>query len=281
MTNDASPRTTDEIEDLFARDGHLTLLTFDRFEQGELSVYACEAVIEHLRGCSVCTHRMSLLDDVPSIEPPMPRVAPRKPDAARNVAIGVTLAAAASLLLFVWPEPEHARHQPTENTLTAGAYSTTAALESPAHASVVDFDLRAYIGEPPRRVHHGDAVRWGEAVTLEVRVNEPGFVGIVLAEEHGDQDLGEGTGGPVSDGTQIRVLQSVRAIADGEPLTVIYDDEPEPGVARLEQRLVAILCPETFSLDPQDGFDLELPTVLEGCNAQELTVTRAGGFADS
>ena len=96
---------------LFARDGHLTMLTLDRFEVGELSTSMCETVIDHVEACESCANRVaSMRSDAISFPVPAPH--PTEPDKQQTqkwlgtLGIAGTVAAAAALLMMALPEPQ-------------------------------------------------------------------------------------------------------------------------------------------------------------------------------
>ncbi len=62
-------------------------------------------------------------------------------------------------------------------------------------------------------------------------------------------------------------------------LTIEHAPRIVPEVA--EERLVAVFCEDAFELDTDEAFDVELPSLSEGCTSVELSLTRYGEVADS
>jgi hypothetical protein len=273
-------------EGLFARDGHLTMLTLDRFEVGELPTSMVETVIDHVESCDVCSGRLASMriDDLPVLEPPAELLAQAhgaKPSRWGPLAIAGTVAAAAALLLMALPEPQQAeRAYDEEAHLTASPYTTTAELEGAAvFAPALDVSIAdARSGD---QVEHGDRVAWDTALTLHVSPHEAGFVAVVSATElsHDASDDAADTdgGGPEHEVQVLMPVTALEARSGPHALRVEHANRFAPDVA--EEQLMAIFCEDAFDLD--DPFDPALPSLREDCTSVEFTLTRFGEVADS
>lgn len=252
----------EQPEDLFSRDGHLTILTLDRFDEGELSIAHCDVVIDHIRDCNGCSSRLDEIHADVAIVPPPHLLSPRKkhPTLLRTLAVGATLAAAASLLLIAWPKPEHASRQPApENVLTVSPYTTSNAVEGTALGLGLDLTVRT----ADRPLQAGDVIREGDALTLEVTAREKGYIAVLVSDADTGEDFADdGTGGvdPLPD---FRVLLAPTAVERDATLRFQHAPQADVGV-------LAVLCGEPFSLAPDEqAIDLENPI---GCAIQELDV---------
>lgn len=78
--------------DLFTRDGHLSMLSLDRYDVGELEAGACHRIEQHVDACACCRAR---LDDVRTpLVIPLPRVPLARDAGVATVAYLVATAAA-------------------------------------------------------------------------------------------------------------------------------------------------------------------------------------------
>lgn len=271
--------------DLFARDGHLTMLTLDRFEAGELSTPMCETVIEHVEACEVCAHRLAgMRTDAVSFEPPAELLAQAEAanDSGRSwvgtFAIAGTVAAAAALLVMAVPQPQQVeRNTDEEARLTASPYTTTAELEGAiTFDPALDFSVVAATSS--ERVQHGDRVAWDTTLTLNVSPHEAGFVAVVSAAEVTDEELADTDGGGTQHDVQVLMpVTQLEARSGPHALTLEHDGRVPYEMA--DERLMAIFCEEPFELD--DPFDPNLPGLRPDCTSVEVTLTRFGEVADS
>lgn len=271
--------------DLFARDGHLTMLTLDRFEAGELSTAMCETVIDHVESCEVCAHRLaSMRADAVSLAPPPELQSRLNASAAQTrsrvgtVAIAGTVAAAAVLLLMALPEPQQVERAATEDaTLTASPYTTTAELEGAAmFEPALDFSVADAVSAA--RVEHGDRVSWDTTLTLHVSPHEAGYLAVVSATEMTSDELADTDGGGADHVVQVLMPVTLLEARSGpHALTVEHASRLAPDVA--DEQLMAVFCEDPFVLD--DPFDPALPELREDCTSVEITLTRFGEVADS
>jgi hypothetical protein len=270
--------------DLFARDGHLTMLTLDRFEAGELSTDMCETVIEHVESCEMCAHRLAAMrTDAVALEPPPGLAAgPAANDSGRSwlgtLAIAGTVAAAAALLVMVVPQPQQVERTTDEEArLTASPYTTTAELEGAVTFDpAIDFSVVAATSS--EQVEHGDRVSWDTTLTLNVSPHEAGYVAVVSAAEVTDEELADTDGGGVEH--DIQVLMPVTQLeARSGPHALTLEHAGRVPYEMADERLMAIFCEEPFELD--DPFDPNLPGLRPDCTSVEVTLTRFGEVADS
>lgn len=262
---------------LWSRDGHLTMLTLDRFDAGELDVDSCEQVIEHLRNCSMCSAR---LEDIqapgPALSPPQPtgvagRIQPhRGPRIA--VAVASTLAAAALLFLVGWPSPEQASRIAPDSELTVSAYTSTTASVDEAQAVGIQVDLFA----GSQRLRNRDYVPADTTLSMNVETAAAGFVTVLTVSPPVEDD--GGTGGVAEMGHD--VVLPLQAI--GSATSVELGSEPVGYGATQMQRVVAIYCPDPFEVSSgPNGYEIVGETIAENCETVEFELTRTADAADS
>ena len=269
---------TTTSSDLFARDGHLTMLSLDRFDAGELSVASCEVVIEHIRDCGLCSERVEEMRHDARFLPP-PELVEERPStvAFGTLAIAATMAAAAALLLIVWPTPQQASRQPgPEGALTASPYTTTTA-ELDGLSVAGSLDVRVVAGDDAVALGSRDRVPWSDAVSIAVVPKEAGYVAVLVATEPND-DEGDDTGG-IELMPEVDVLMPVTKL-DRKTVVEYAGDLSEMSTST-PQRIVVVSCPERFSVgDEDDALNLDVPAP-EGCSMYELELVRFLEVADS
>jgi hypothetical protein len=285
MSHAPEPGWNEDVANLHARDGHLTMLTMDRFERGELETRLHEAAMDHLDRCELCSSRFDEMHrEAVQLLPPC---AARSRSSWRWAAATAGLATAAALVLVILPEPQQASLIPAaEPTMTASSYttSTSAAHESGALPSL---DLRIFAGEHARQMlTSGDAVGMDEVLRLEVRVDEHGWLAIVVDSIEGPDahpDYGAGDTGGLEHESSARMLLEPRAVAPADsPVRITHDVAAEDYVT--EERIVAIFCPDPFVVDPSDAIDFdlaELSGLPEGCASQSIRYAPFGRIASS
>ena len=281
---------------LFARDGHLTMLTLDRFEGGELSTPMVETVIDHVEACETCANRVaSMRSEAVSLQPPASlRTASQSEARTRHnqrswmgtLAIAGTVAAAAALLMMALPEPQQVeRTVPEDTTLTASPYTTTAELEGAAmFAPALDFSVAE--SSSHARVGHGDRVSWDTAVTLHVSPHQAGYVAVVsvtqpnLDDPDALDDLADTDDTDGGEQLAVQVLMPVTQLeARSGPHALSVEHASHLATDVANEQLMAVYCEDTFDLD--EPFDPELPSLREDCTSVEITLTRYGEVADS
>ena len=279
---------------LFARDGHLTMLTLDRFEVGELSTPMCETVIDHVEACDTCANRVaSMRSDAISLRVPAHVQGAvlghetQKQKWLGTLGIAGTVAAAAALLMMALPEPQQAERSEAEDAmLTASPYTTTAELEGAAMlAPALDFSVAESASHA--RIEHGDRVSWDTAVTLHVSPHQAGYVAVVSATHDApsgpdspddENDLADTDGADIQPAIQVLMpVTQLEARSGPHVLTLEHTNRVATDVA--DEQLMAVYCEESFDLD--EPFDPELPSLREDCTSVEVTLTRYGEVADS
>lgn len=221
-----------EVSGLFARDGHLTMLSLDRYDTGELDPSARHGVESHVESCSRCRARMQ---DVVSHEPVLaPRMPSGRSTGSATIAVlatstGVALAASAVLGLgsALWPSPRAARESAVEPSHSASSYTSVAQEYSEPTDVDVDVETRGgmLVATP-----QGDA--WLAVVVVHGEVSDDGAATIGA------------------------VLRAARAASD--PITI-----PVTRRATGEQ-VVVVACPGPFAVEPGDALVLD-----PGCVARE------------
>lgn len=222
-----------DARDLFSRAGHLTELTLDRYDAGELDRAQCEHVEEHLGECLICRRQLHVVREHTV------RIAP--PSLARpstgSVTVwglaasgGMGLAAATVLALAsaLWSGPQRAQPQPRESAVPlASAYTSSSAQEYDVQQAMgVQLDVRG---------------RW-----LEARPEGEGYLAIVIASELEDDLLEDTDGGDAMvselDGLEVReVLQAPVFVEPERRLRV------RPGAG--SHRVIGLMCAQPFEIE--------------------------------
>ncbi len=121
-----------EPGDLFTRDGHLSMLSLDRYDAGELDGVARHTVAHHVDACSRCQARLAeVLSPVVALRP---RAAVGRDAGVATVSYLVaTAVASVAAALVLWAggpigglETQTAVHTASEPALSAGAYTSVA-----------------------------------------------------------------------------------------------------------------------------------------------------------
>jgi hypothetical protein len=216
--------------DLFARDGHLTMLSIDRYDVGELGAPARHVVETHVEGCATCRARLRAVS-APTIVL-HPRTAMGR--SAGSVTIGYLaasagVAAAASVLLglfsVLWPDPQTARPMPGEPLHVSGSYTSVAQEFGEADA-------------PALRV----ATRADELVVSGIDGAHLAVLAVSSPEDDGD------TGGR-DEPVVLEVIASMPTMGDSARVAI-------PARAH-EQRLVVTACPVPLELAVGDALALD------------------------
>lgn len=213
----------EQHRDLFARDGHVTMLSLDRYDVGELSTSQRHDIESHVEHCERCRGRIaSVCDRSLAITPPIVVAAARSSTGSATVAYltaSAAVAMAAGLVLGVgsalWPAPQAAREAPAESSHMASAYTSVA---------------QEYNDADPLELELERTQRDAAIVTTPVG---DGWLGVYALDEAavgGDTDGG-------GEATVAAVLWRGRASADSVRVAV---------PRRLADRpLVAVLCPSS------------------------------------
>lgn len=274
---------TEDPRDLFSHDGHLTMLSLDRFDAGDLSVDLTDNTVEHLRDCSRCSARLEQIQHEPAFNTIPLRVhAARHSRTFGGLAVAASVAAAAALLLIVWPQPEQASPAPApDGALTASPYTTTTAELDGMSAVTEDFELRVFAGLSDRRLTDHERVSFDDDIVLEVSPARTGYLTVLVVGEAAEEELVDGTGG--IEPLDVRVLLPATEVSPKSgPTTVRYPAEPRRGGSPVEERLVVIQCDDLDSLETLEADpDPELAFGMEACAVRDFPLTRYRDYADS
>jgi hypothetical protein len=227
-------------EELYARDGHPSMLSLDRYDAGELDGAARHGLELHVEGCARCRERLAAVLH-PSLVP-LPRTDVGRSTGSATLAYLVAstaVAMAASAVLWlgapVWPSPHTAQQSIAEPTHMASSYTSVA--QDYSEGSGLELELTF--------------ARTAGGETLTVVPRGEGWLAVVAID--GELDEGDTDGGAEPEITA--VLEGPRAARE---LTVAL---PRRIGSR---RTVAVLCPAPFTLEPGD---LLVPE--PGCIARE------------
>lgn len=211
----------DTTHDLFARDGHLTMLSLDRYDTGELEPHARRGLELHVESCARCRERLGVVAS-PTVSVP-PRVATGRSTGSATISVlfgSAAAALAASAMMWLgasmWPSPQTAWHEPSDAALVAGSYTSVAHDEQ---------DL-------------------GDRLEVDVASTKIGGRDAVIATPRGDGQLAVIVLRDDSD--VVAVLASPAAAPSATPVVV-----PLPRRASGD-RIVAVLCPSAFTIEPGD-----------------------------
>lgn len=269
--------------DLFTRSGHLTLLTLDRFETGDLSTHQFEEVGTHLATCSTCSEAWGAARSVAfPLPPPNTRSTGRRA-AMRwaSAGIGSVVAVAAALALAIWLQPERAQRSPHDDAhLSAGAYTTSSLSErtgvtsNPLDDRVLD--LRVEMNDAS--IETGDRIPWDEPLSFELHTASPGFVAVLVTE--GERDLEDLEAGDTESSPHWATLAPVVEIGPSTPWTHLHQARPRPTTHSISERFSIVFCESIFTLDELEGLWPELPDPT-GCVLETIDILRFGNVADS
>jgi hypothetical protein len=202
--------------ELFARDGHLTMLTLDRYEVGELEASERHAIETHVEDCARCRARLvAVTTAAPAIAP---RVAADRSTGSAAISVlagaaGLALAASAVLGLgsALWPSPQAARESTQEPAHNASSY-TSVAME---YSDSGDLDLEVST----------------RADSLLVTPTGEGWLAVVAV---GDDDVVTSVLLATRPSNEAAVVALPRRFAD--------------------DRVLAVMCPDPFTLAAGDAY---------------------------
>ncbi|MEM7152884.1 MAG: zf-HC2 domain-containing protein [Myxococcota bacterium] len=240
----------DSHRDLLSRDGHLTGLTLDRYEFGELSAEQARYVEEHLDDCFICRRRWDMArEHQPVIEPPS-FVQPSTGSATLAglmLSGGVAVAATAVLALAstLWSGPQRVDPRPEgPPSAVASAYTTS---PPPEYGTVdgsesLDLALRT------------------RGIDLRISAQGQGTMAVVLLAGF-DPDGMDTDGGEPDE--IVEVLRAPVSVNATRQLTVT------PGAE--SGRVVAVMCREPFAVAMGDTLELADDCVQREILASSLT----------
>ncbi len=164
---------------LFARDGHVTMLSLDRYDAGEFDDANRRLLEEHVETCGHCRDRFAAVSE--------PQLAILPPPQTRHDTGSVTLGylattagitIAASLVAFVtsslWPSPRVATQAYAESVGVASSYTSVAQGDSEPSTPGLELELR------------------GTALRLHAEAGSTLAIAIVGEEEDGGDTGGRG-----------------------------------------------------------------------------------------
>lgn len=221
--------------DLFARDGHVSMLSMDRYDAGEFDDDQRRCLEGHVERCGLCRERLASLGTVALLPPGQPRHETGSVTLGYlATTAGAALAAClvATLGATLWPTPQVAQQTDPEALGVSSAYTSVAQ----EYSDMERPDLAV--------------TRRGEQLVLRAAA---GGVAVVVV---GDSEDGAGTGGEAVE--QIVEVVGVSTV-EGEALEVVYPRR----AAGL--RVLALAC--TQPLDYAVG-DALAPD--EDCTVREL-----------
>lgn len=235
----------------FARDGHLHDLGVELLLAGDLAEPDDVRARAHAEACPSCAARVAAARRDDALPPPA-RARPSAPAIRWTPALGATLALAAGLALWLRaPAPDRPAFVPKGGALALEVFADR--------------------GESAEQLDWNAAVHAGDRLGFRVRTGEAGQVLVVGIDASG----GVYPCWP-ADGVSEAVDRSDRA--RDLPAAVRLDDTPGA------ERLVAIRCPEVFSLDriagalvdraSSVGPDARMAEIHPGCAQDELRVER-------
>lgn len=277
-----NPNNTSSIATgLFTRDGHVTHLSLDRFEAGELAMFHHDLVVEHIDRCEHCSeHWRQMQGEDLGLAPPAHLLrAGSSPVAARIFGVVATVVAAAAVLLILWPHPQQASREPaSEGAWMASPYTSTSA--EPDMALVTGGADVSIFAESDGAVPLDDGARVpvDEELTVELVARDAHYTAVVVTHDDPGDVPDESTGG-----AQVRdefdVLLGATRLTRGERRRVAFERESSDASAEFGQRIVVLMCEEEFSIVVGD--DLDQKSSMPGCRGLEFALRRYAEMADS
>lgn len=191
--------------DLFTRDGHLSMLSLDRYDADELDHDVCERIEQHVDGCACC--RARLADVRTPVVIPMPRAALARDAGVATVAYLVATAAvsvAAATVLWLGAPTFGARtmvHHVPDATPNASAYTSVAQeySEPVAPDLVIEATTDAVVASPSEE-------GWLGVVVLEGDASAPVVAQVVLAPREVDEPVSLPLSRKISRASAVAVL---------------------------------------------------------------------------
>lgn len=277
-----NPNNTSSIATgLFTRDGHVTHLSLDRFEAGELPMFHHELVVDHIDECEHCAERLREMqrEDLRLSPPPQLSRPAASPVAARVFGVAATVVAAAAVLLILWPQPQQASRQPSmEGAWMASPYTSTSA--EPDMALVTGGADVSVFAESDEAVPLDDGARVpaDEQLSIELEARDVHYTAVVVTRDEPEDILDESTGGmQVRD--DFEVLLGATRMQRGQHRSIVFDRESRQNTAEFSERIVVLMCEEEFSIVVGD--DLDQKSTMPGCRGFEFALQRYAEIADS
>ncbi|MEM6989842.1 MAG: hypothetical protein AAF721_05080 [Myxococcota bacterium] len=227
-----------ESTDLFARDGHITMLSIDRYDAGEFDDEERRCLEGHIETCPLCRERLQAVS-APSVTL-LPPAQPRHETGSVTLGYlaGSAVVAAAAMLIAtvgatVWPDARVAHQASVERVGMSSAYTSVAHEYSE-------------MARPDLEVAQRDG-------RLLLRADDVGTLAVVVMST---DDLEGGTGGTTRDAI-LDVLLATHDVA--RPVSI-----PLPTMAP-ELRVFAVACTEEAEFFAGEG----MPSGF-GCTKREI-----------
>jgi len=219
-----------EASDLFTRDGHLTMLTLDRYELGELDGDERRCLESHVETCPMCRARlMEIASPSLTLVPPAELHHETGSATIGYLAASAGAALAAGLVGFVgatvMPSPQVATLAETETAGMASAYTSVAHEYSDPDAPTVDLS-----------VEHGELVVRSSASSIAM-------LRVLVADEGG------GTGGQDPTMEIVEMLPFANRVEDRVFYPMPHDDE--------DGEVVLVACGEPVTFEAGAALDLD------------------------
>lgn len=270
-----SPR--DGPENLLRRDGHLSALSLERRNLGELSAQASGVFDSHVESCDSCRADYTEVCRDLGVDPrELMRLPPVR---SRSVwrrtwgwSGGLAVAAAAAMMMLPRGD-ELAVGSPLDGAVATAALEVEDQLRRKGDA--FEFEVHVHDGDQSRLAGRGERVSAGDRVGFRMFPRFDGHVMIVGSDATGASYLcypqhNDGRSTPV------RALDQPWAVDEAVEL------DETPGT----ERIVALLCPDAFTFDEvaaalreigEVGTNDLLPPIVDACIQRELVLVKGDG----
>lgn len=219
-----------EASDLFARNGHLTMLSLDRYDCGELDDDERHCLESHVETCAHCRERLAEIAS-PSLTL-LPAAAPQHETGSVTIgylaaSAGVALAAGIVALVgsTLMPSPQMATLTETESAGMASAYTSVAQEYSDPDAPTVDLSLEQ------------------DVLVVRSTATSIAMLRVIVPDDDG------GTGGQDPTMEIVDVVPVGSRAGDGVSFRIPARDE--------DSELVVVACAEPVTFEPGDPVDLD------------------------
>lgn len=219
-----------EASDLFARDGHLTMLSLDRYDCDELDDDERHCLESHVETCPHCRERLAEVAS-PALTL-LPPAAPQHETGSVTIgylAASAGVALAAGLVAFVGstliPSPQMATLTETESAGMASAYTSVAQEYSDPDAPTVDLSLEQ------------------DVLVVRSTATSIAMLRVIVPDDDG------GTGGQAPTMEVVDVVPVVSQAGDRISFRIPARDD--------SSEVVVVACAEPLSFEPGDPVDVD------------------------